>query len=239
MSTWLFDLGNTRLKWAPLQADGQLGPVTASPHGDGDAWLQTLPQGQLACIASVAAPERRLALLDALLPRFECLVQVSSEAALGPLRIAYADPARLGVDRFLAMLGQCDGRPMLLVGVGTALTLDLVDGEGRHRGGRIAPAPDLMRQALHARATQLPPSGGRFVPFADTTEDALASGCLGAALGLIEHSLQAARAELGVQPQLRVHGGGVAALRPWLPEHVVVADAVLVGLARWHALRIA
>ena len=55
MSTWLFDLGNTRLKGAPLQADGSLGDAIAIPHGEGDAWLQGLPSGDVACIASVAA----------------------------------------------------------------------------------------------------------------------------------------------------------------------------------------
>lgn len=239
MSTWLFDLGNTRLKCAPLGADGRLGAVRALAHDEGEAWLQDLPSGEVACIASVASDARRVALLEALLPRFARLHRVATEAALGPLRIAYAAPQRLGVDRFLAMLGQCDGRPLLLAGVGTALTLDLVDADGRHRGGRIAPSPQLMRQALHARAAQLPESGGAYAEFADDTADALASGCEGAALALIERSLHAAHALLGVMPELRLHGGGGEVLRAHLPAHAWVPDAVLQGLARWHALRIA
>ncbi len=137
------------------------------------------------------------------------------------------------------MLGQCDGQAVLVVGVGTALTLDLVDAAGRHRGGRIAPSPQLMRQALHARAAQLPERGGAYAEFADDTADALASGCEGAALALIERSLHAARDLLGVTPALRLHGGGGEALRAHLPAHAWVPDAVLQGLACWHALRIA
>ncbi len=45
MSTWLFDLGNTRLKCAPLGDDGRLGAVRALAHGEGEAWLQALPSG--------------------------------------------------------------------------------------------------------------------------------------------------------------------------------------------------
>jgi len=239
MSTWLFDLGNTRLKYAPLQPDGQLGEVRARVHDEAGVWLEALPTGEVACVASVASAAREQALWLALSERFVRMHRVVTEAELGPLRIAYADPRRLGVDRCLAMLGVWDAEPALVVGVGTALTVDLVDADGQHRGGRIAPAPDLMREALHTRAERLPAEGGTYVPFADDTIDALASGCMGAALGLIERSAQEAAALLGRRPLLHLHGGGAQALRAWLGEHVWVPEAVLRGLARWHALRIA
>ena len=239
MNTWLFDLGNTRLKCTPLRPDGSVGEVVAIAHDDADSWLDALPAGEVDCIASVAAPARRVALLDALCARFVRLHRVHTETALGPLRIAYAEPAHLGVDRFLAMLGLCGSGSALVVGVGTALTLDLLDGEGRHRGGRIAPSPQLMREALNARAAQLPATGGDYAEFADDTHHALASGCDGAALALVERSLHAAQALLGAAPVLHLHGGGAQALRARLPAHAWAPDAVLQGLARWHALRIA
>ena len=123
--------------------------------------------------------------------------------------------------------------------MGPALTIALRDPAGRHHGGRIAPSPRLMREALHARAAQLPVEGGRYVEFADDTDHALASGCEGAALALIERSLHAAESTLGVSPALCLHGGGGEALRDRLPAHRWLPDAVLRGLARWHALRIA
>lgn len=239
MTTWLFDLGNTRLKYAPLLADGSLGRVQACAHDDAGTWLAVLPEGEVACIASVASEARRVALLDALSSRFIRLHRVHTEAALGPLQIAYPIPAHLGVDRFLAMLGACTGTAALVVGVGTALTIDIVDAHGVHHGGRIAPSPQLMRDALHARAAQLPASGGIYTEFADDTSPALAAGCEGAALALIERSLHMAASQLNTAPRLYLHGGGAQALRVHLPAHVWAADAVLLGLARWHALRIA
>lgn len=239
MSTWLFDLGNTRVKFAPLRADGGIGTSVAVAHGDDDGWLAGLPEGDVACIASVAPDARSAALLDGLAARFTRLHRVRTEPALGPLRIAYATPAHLGVDRFLALLGHAGHGAALLVGVGTALTVDLVDADGMHRGGRIAPSPQLMRQALHARARQLPTAGGEYAEFADDTPHALASGCEGAALGLVARSLEAARTLQGRVPALVLHGGGAAALRARLPAHVFQPDIVLRGLARWHALRIA
>lgn len=235
MNTHLFDLGNTRLKHAQLLGDGRPGETVASAHDDGGGWLNELPHGDVACIASVGPQARHVALLDALSARFTRLHLVRTQPALGRLRIAYAVPQHLGVDRFLTLLAAVDVGPALLVGVGTALTCDLLDGDGLHRGGRIAPSPRLMRQALHARAPVLPERGGLYVAFADDTDHALASGCEGAALALIERSLVEAGQLLGVRPALWLHGGGAQDLRPRLPPHEWIPDAVLRGLACWHA----
>jgi type III pantothenate kinase len=172
-------------------------------------------------------------LLEALEARATRVQVARTLPAFAGLRIAYAEPSRLGVDRFLALLGaHARGAPAsLVVGVGTALTIDLLD-RGTHLGGRIAPSPSLMRAALHARAPVLPRAGGAYVEFADDTDDALASGCEGAALALVERSLQAAVARVGQPPVLLLHGGGAAALLPQLPEAVDAPALVLEGLAQ-------
>src|SRR5690606_24272848 len=100
----------------------------------------------------------------------------------------------------------------LVAGVGTALTVDLVDATGRHLGGRIAPSPALMRQALQGRAAHLPAQGGEYREFAADTADALASGCTGAALGLLQRSLEAAMQACGEAVPLLLHGGGAGEL---------------------------
>ena len=94
-----------------------------------------------------------------------------------------------------------------------------------------------MREALHARATQLPEHGGEVVAFADNTLDALRSGCDGAALALIRDALDAGAALLGATPRLLLHGGGIDAL-PGLDSHGLRAPAlVLEGLAAWARMR--
>lgn len=235
MSTWLFDLGNTRLKYAQQRADGSVGGMRAIPHDD-EAWLARLPAGRQACVASVAGDGRGEALLAALRARFGCVQLAATLPRLGRLRIAYREPRHLGVDRFLAMLAAVEDAgagATLVVGLGTALTVDLVDADGLHRGGRIAPSPALMRQALHARAPVLAAEGGSYAEFADDTIHALASGCEGAALALVARSLHAAGELLGASPRLWLHGGGAAALRARLPVHDWVPDAVLRGLSAW------
>lgn len=80
-----------------------------------------------------------------------------TEASCAGVRIAYADPSKFGVDRYLALIAAAEHREAVVVaGVGTALTIDLLDADGQHHGGRIAASPTTMREALHARAVQLP-----------------------------------------------------------------------------------
>ncbi|MET0654161.1 MAG: type III pantothenate kinase [Pseudoxanthomonas sp.] len=239
MSRWLFDLGNSRLKCAPLQDDGTLGQIVALPHGQAgfaEALLRMFPGTQdSACVASVASAALTAQVTEVLTQRFRRISLARSSASLAGVRIAYADPARLGVDRFLALLA-AHGRGAhnwLIVGVGTALTIDLLDRQGLHSGGRIAPSPAIMREALHAAAAQLPAQGGQYLEFAADTADALASGCEGAALGLIDRSLAEATRTLGEVPALLLHGGGADMRAAHCPDALRAPALVLEGLALW------
>ncbi|HVI25255.1 MAG TPA: type III pantothenate kinase [Xanthomonadaceae bacterium] len=236
MSAWLFDLGNSRLKCAPLAEPAAMRSVAHDGKTFAADWEAALPaRCDVACVASVAAPQLTARLFDALAARCPRIVRARTLPALAGVRIAYAQPRRLGVDRFLALLGAHAraAEPALVVGVGTALTIDLLDATGLHRGGRIAPSPALMRASLHARAAQLSAQGGAYAEFAADTDDALVSGCEGAALALVERSLAAAAAQLGAPPRLLLHGGGAVALAPRLPAAVEAPALVLEGLARW------
>jgi type III pantothenate kinase len=245
MTDWLFDLGNSRFKAAPRLEAGVVGDVLAWPHGadalaGGDASHDALPRGRHAWVASVAAPALTAQMAGLLRERFEQVHMAHTRAQCAGVRLAYAQADRFGVDRFLALLAARrlaapSGADVLVAGVGTALTIDLLDASGLHHGGRIAPSPALMRQALHQRAAQLPPAGGSYAEFADDTEDALASGCDGAAMALIERSLRQAALRLGREPALLLYGGGGEALRPLLPAATLRPALVLEGLSVWAA----
>jgi type III pantothenate kinase len=240
MKHWLFDLGNSRLKCAVLDERGRIGEVIAFGHDESTfaaALQDALPTREVsACLASVASPARTAMVLDVLTKRFRSISIARTQAAFAEVRIAYDHPSRLGVDRFLALIAARarSRRAWLIAGVGTAVTVDLLDAQGRHQGGRIGPSPRLMREALHHAAGHLPVQGGEYHEFASDTEDALASGCDGAALGLIERSLAQAARLLGETPALLLHGGGAEALRGQLPAAAEYAPSlVLEGLAQW------
>jgi len=237
-ANWLIDLGNTRLKWARSDAIAS-GDTHAIAH-DGTmkarllaAAFAAIRPGDQAWIASVASPALTTAVEAALHRHGATVVRASTQPACAGVRIAYADPSRLGVDRFLALLAaHARGQgAWLIVGVGTALTIDLLDADGVHHGGLIAASPTLMREALAQRAPHLPVDGGAVVDFASDTTDALASGAILSARALVARSLRAARRRLDATPALLIAGGGAQALCDgWRLRAERVPDLVLRGL---------
>jgi type III pantothenate kinase len=237
---WLLDLGNTRLKMAPLHK-GARGEVTALAHGD-EAFEVALRahfdahDGDEAWLASVA-PVDTTSHLRALMQDLGIEVQrVHARAAMGRLKIAYAEPARLGVDRFLALLAasERDDGPWLLASAGSALTLDLLGTDGAHLGGLIAPMPAQMRAALATRFAQLDVPEGVAGDFACDTADAIASGARAAALGVLEHGWQRACDKLGCEPTVLVGGGSAELLlQARVPRMQAAPALVLDGIARY------
>ena len=237
--TLLLDLGNTRLKAARLR-DGQPVDVASFALADDSLpqsfanWLGAAPpaRGWLAAVAPEAAVARIVALAAA---RGVALERVATQAHALGVRIAYAEPARLGVDRWLNLVAarrRIDG-PVLVASVGTALTIDGLLADGTHLGGLIAAPPEATRAALIARAPRLDVARGHVARFAASTEDAIESGALLGATALIERSLHELERAAGTRARLLLTGGGAAPLRPWLMPHEAVDDLVLHGLAAW------
>lgn len=247
MSTLLLDLGNTRLKWALADAAGRPGELHAVALADDPslAVLESLlgPAGvaQGAVLLVSSAPAREAPLLERLARHR--LVPRRAQVADGfdGLSLAYRQPSKLGVDRWLAMLGARAAGPsaVLVVGCGTALTLDLVDAGGRHHGGLIAPGPALMAESLARRAPHLPEADAAHPPWtlADDTPGAIAGGCLGAAAALVSRIAADAARRLPEPPRLLLHGGAATALAPWIDTpHVVQSKLLFDGLLHWHRL---
>ena len=237
----LLDLGNTRLKWA-LEDQGHWHAQGAASWNDDPALLasiwQVLPPPAVAFGASVVDSQREQAVaaqVHALFGREVAWLRTPASAC--GVHNAYPEPERLGVDRFLAMVaahaagvGDC-----VVVGVGTALTLDALTAGGRHLGGLIAPGPRLMQQALlGATARVRPGNAGVLVDAADNTADALYSGSWQAAAALVERFVARMTPRLGQAPVVRLGGGDAAGLAPLLGlPTTMVEHGVLRGLAVW------
>lgn len=237
---WLIDLGNSRLKCAPLETHGIGAEVFAIGHEQPDllvALLRFIGRAEAddqVWLASVASAERTAALTQALQDAGLSVHRVRTQAQCGKLRVAYPEPAQLGVDRFLALLAACerDDGPWLIVSAGSALTIDLLATDGAHQGGMIVPMPNHMRAALAQNFAQLDLPEGRAKDFANNTADAVATGARTAALGVVERALRKAREQLGATPTLLLCGGNaelIAAVDH--PTIVTLPSLVLDGLA--------
>jgi len=248
MSTLYIDIGNSRIKWA-LARGTRMGRLRAMSLSQFSRFARALRSTRgvqavhAVCVAGRPMEQRlraalRLAGLPA--PRFAR----SSRRAAGVTN-AYRDPWRLGADRWVGMIGAWHlagaRRAVCAISAGTALTLDVVDAGGRHRGGLIAPGPEMMVGALlgrtrgiaaraagarRSKATPLAP------PLAGDTRSAITTGSLLAAAGLVERCLAELRARSKLTPAVYLTGGAAPALARLLSRrHRHCPDLVLRGLA--------
>lgn len=121
--------------------------------------------------------------LERVLAGFSCPVLQMSSLLKMPFRIAYKTPDTLGPDRLAAVAeawGQKQGRDLLVIDVGTAITYDLITADGTYWGGNISPGIGMRLQALHHFTGKLPlvNKEGERVDVGDTTETAIREGVL-------------------------------------------------------------
>jgi type III pantothenate kinase len=244
--TLLVDVGNTRVKWARLDAGGELGPQSAAAHAGWSAeeWRSVVLDGAGAgrvLASSVAGEATNSALAAAARATGSWPVEfVATASEAAGVRNGYADPRLLGVDRWVAVIGAWNRvhACCVVADIGTAATIDVVAADGGHRGGYIVPGPMLMVGALLRSTSDLAPrhaASGVAVHetgFADNTRDAIERGCRLALAALIERSFaDAAQVAKEGRPSLLVTGGAATEVLPYLrieAEHV--PDLVLRGL---------
>lgn len=122
--------------------------------------------------------------------------------------IAMPYPEQVGADRIANAVEARDlyGAPAIVVDFGTATNIDVVDTEGRYRGGCIAPGLMLSASALFSRAAKLasipievPPSA-----IGDTTEHALQAGLVLGVAAQAEGLVARIKAQLADEAEQRV-----------------------------------
>ncbi len=236
----LVDSGNSRLKWALLDCNQLLpGPALAS-RGLREEALEEL-WGALAVparvlIANVAGKEVAEVLRAFVRSRWSLEPEfVRAQASGFGVVSAYLAPETLGVDRWLGLIAARNRYllPALIADCGTALTLDVIDEAGRHKGGLICPGLKLMGEMLvHKTAgIRLAAWSGSIKGLGDGTSAAVHLGIRQAALGLIERTFRQQQ-KLYPKLSLLLTGGDAQALLPELEVQALWApDLVLEGLA--------
>jgi len=249
MSFLLIDIGNTRLKWglyggavpgAPLLAHGAVVLEDIDYLWEmGWRALTPRPTAMLGCVVAGEAIKRRveeqLAEGWGLAPRW---VAASRQAA--GVENGYEHPHRLGADRWAAIVGARqhvlrehpqDPPPAIAVMVGTAVTVDAIDAQGRFLGGLILPGFGLMYRALESGTAGLKVPTGEVRDFPRNTSDALMSGGTDAIAGAIERLMRRLQQHCGRAPQLVMSGGAVSRLShiDTLPA-TVVENLIFEGL---------
>ena len=237
----VLDAGNSRLKWAESRPDGWF-PGSSFPL-TGDAppveW-QALARPERVVGGSVAgasAGERIAAWTRAQWGREPEWLGSTAEAF--GVRNAYREPARLGIDRWAALLSahRAELAPVCIVDCGSAITVDVLARDGRHLGGWIAPGRGMMGQCLLTGTADIRfetvASGSPGALFGRDTAEAVEGGTRAALAGLVERALRAADTLCEDSVACLFTGGDAEWLAPGISRPCrIVPDLVLRGLAQ-------
>lgn len=247
MTALLLDIGNSRIKWGVLD-DGSIRRTGHIAHDQIDdkglaALTSKLPRRVDAVLASNVAGTSFATRLSGVIG-MHCNVDVrfarSEKEACGVVN-SYRQPRRLGVDRWVAMIGawaECE-TACLVVDAGTAVTIDALDAGGQHLGGQIIPGIPLMAGSLATRTSDIPniqrrasSAGIGTGMFASTTAGAVGQGALNAVVGAIERASRAMCEEFGGATIILTGGDASRILKSLDEDAIHRPHLVLQGLAQ-------
>jgi len=242
------DAGNTRIKWRLRERDGKNWRTLAedsvfaqqkvpSVFIEISKQLEKLPMSRVErmLVSTVRGEGFKTVFSSVMTEKWHLQPEYAavSAAALG-VRNGYEDPAKLGIDRWLALVAAYaqTRAACCIVDCGTTITVDLVTTEGQHKGGYIVPGLHLMRDALATRSKALataPRAWERAEPGTSTLA-AVHNGILSMALGFLR-DLRRQDIEAGRQVEWFLTGGDA----PYLATHLdwqcrLVPDLVMDGL---------
>lgn len=236
------DCGNSFIKWRVLDSKGPVsGGVADSDGGLISAILARSDLNITHCrMVSVRSDVETSHLIAALTSEFSVEVLCALPAPnLAGVTNGYEDFERLGLDRWLALVGgyALVGGACLVLDLGTAVTADFVSNDGLHIGGFICPGVPLMRNQLqtHTRRIKYDVASAmgaiqRIEP-GRTTIEAVERGCLLMLRGFVATQIQLAREYWGNNFKILLTGGDADLIADTVPEVRVVKDLVFVGLA--------
>lgn len=239
------DCGNSLIKWR-VQCGNAASPMRGGVVDSVEHLLVALRAiaglSLRSCrLVSVRSDAETSALMDALAAEFGVEVHCAQPSEqLGGVRNGYDEYARLGLDRWLAVVGafQMERGACLVLDLGTAVTSDLVTADGEHLGGYICPGLPLMRNQLrtHTRRIRYDDAAAELAMHSlkpgRATVEAVERGCALMLRGFVLTQLELAREQLGEKFGVYLTGGDAGLVREVLPQARQVSDLVFVGLAK-------
>ncbi|MDD5323921.1 MAG: type III pantothenate kinase [Polaromonas sp.] len=241
MTFLALDVGNTRLKWAQydapaagakLLAQGAVFLENIDRLAEGE-WNATSPPTQmLGCIVASDAIKRRV--VEQMEHWDAAPSWVVSSLREAGLSNGYDHPARLGADRWVAMIGAYHRllahgirKPCVVVMVGTAVTVDAIDASGKFLGGIILPGHGIMLRALESGTAGLHVPTGDVRDFPTNTSDALTSGGTFAIAGAVQRMMENLTRHCGEVPECIMTGGAGWKMAPSLSVKFELVDSLI------------
>lgn len=222
-------VGNTRTRVGVLKGGECLKAQSHRSDDPGEiaAFAQALtrefefPQGEPVVVMSSVSAETTDAIESALGERFASHVYRFGRDLQLPISHTLTESGErtVGQDRLLCAIGAFDvvKQACVVIDMGTAITVDFVDGEGVFHGGAIMPGVAMMFDAMHERTAQLPqltykkPDPDSFAP-GNQTDEAMQLGVTACVRGAIRHLAERYAEFYEGYPQIIATGGDMGVL---------------------------
>ena len=189
----MIDIGNTKTKYAYFVGDSIKEKGVCRLEDLSKIISDYSEKGKNIMLSSVKPIPDSL-LLKQINNRGELIV-LSSELEM-PFKTQYQTPKTLGADRLALVAGAVfvfSNKPVLIIDVGTCITVDFVDDKKKHLGGSISPGLQMRLKALSDQTSALP-SVMLSEPhdlIGDSTEESILSGVVNGALKELDGTIDA------------------------------------------------
>ncbi|MGN0612268.1 MAG: type III pantothenate kinase [Porcipelethomonas sp.] len=156
---------------------------------------------------------------------------ISADTAVG-IRIATDEPEKVGSDRIADAVGAVHeyGAPLIVIDMGTATTISVIDRDRRFLGGVIIPG---VKTALHSliRDTALLPHVKIGTPqgsvIGKNTSDSIQNGIIYGNAFCIDGICSSISKELGYSPKIIATGGNAGKIIPYCKSETILDKEIL------------
>lgn len=147
------------------------------------------------------------------------------------LSIVIDNPSQLGSDLVVDAVAGINEypAPMIIIDMGTATTLSVVDSERRYRGGMIVPGLAVAHDALISKTSQLSKIAFEAPKkvIGTNTIDCIKSGLLYGNAGTIDGLIERINEELGEKCTVIATGGLASVIIPLCKSEIIIDDDLL------------
>ena len=237
----LIDIGNTRVKWA-ICRDGEWSNHSVAHHQD---FTNVLSQSSLnwpnsinsAWVCNVGSETILHTVQNQLTKELGISVnQAQVKRSFAGLKNDYKNLSSLGVDRWVAAIGARSIQPsgdLIVIDVGTAVTIDYVSNNNVFEGGAILPGMKLMHDSLVGHTENISSELSDITQvLGKDTQECVNSGIGYGLVGGIERVINEMQKSITTKPNIVITGGGMQPVVTLSPLHFIKEpNLVLIGLA--------
>jgi len=231
----LVDVGNTQVKYV-FQASDTPTVLSDIVYLDYQSFQTQLSQGKFSQISEVIfANVHGKEVLDAIKSWAAinniAFLQVQSTAKAFGVSSSYQQPERLGVDRWLAMIGAKQLYPrqnLLIIDAGTATTVDVLDAKGQHYGGWIMPGVQTLFDSLLTRTKKIiaTPNATASLSFGIDSSNCLSHGSWAMTIGAVKEAIIQANNLLTID-KILITGGNAKEITKLIADNLQLEPKLL------------